>query len=76
MISRPIIIIKDRNVRGIQQTSQRVGRGQVDRKPEPTGSEKTSNDNEEAGSAEEKSHQSPPELTAAPIERDHGMKMS
>ena len=30
----------------------------------------------EAGGAEEKNHQSPPKLAAAPIERDHSMKKS
>ena len=41
---------------------------------ESTGSEKTSMT--EAGRAEEKNHQSPPKLTTAPMERDHGMKKS
>ena len=65
--------LKDRNVRGIQRTSQTAGRGQVRRKPESLQALRTQATTA-AGSAEEENHQSPPKLTAAPIERDHGMK--
>ena len=41
---------------------------------EPTGSEKTSNDRGRKHRREKPP--SPPKLTAAPIERDHGMKKS
>ena len=50
-------------------TNQRAGRGQVRRKPKSPQPLRT-----QATTAEEKNHQSPPKLTAAPIERDHGMK--
>ena len=58
--------LKDRNVRGIQRTSQRAGRGQVSRKPKSLQALRK-RASTEAGSAEEKNHQSPPKLEAAPI---------
>ena len=67
--------LKDRNVRGIQRTSQRAGRGQVSRKPKSLQALRK-RATTEAGSAEDMNHQSPPKLTAAPKERDHGMKKS
>ena len=67
--------LKDRNVRGIQRTSQRAGRGQVSRKPKNLQALRKQATTE-TGSAEEKNHQSPPQLTAALIERDHGMTES
>ena len=66
---------KDRNVRGIQLTSQRAGKGQVRRKPKSLQALRTQAMTA-AGSAEEKNPQSPPKLTAAPIERNHSMKKS
>ena len=67
--------LKDRNVKGIQRTSQRAGRGQVSRKPKSLQALRKRTTTE-AGSAEEKNHQSPPKLTAALIKRDHSMKKS
>ena len=67
--------LKDRNVRGIQRTSQRAGRDQVSRKPNSLQALRKRTTTE-AGSTEEKNHQSPPKLTAAPIKRDHSMKKS
>ena len=67
--------LKDRNVRGIQRTSQRAGRGQVSRKPKSLQALRK-RATTEAGIAEEKNHPSPLKLKAAPIERDHGMKKS
>ena len=66
-------MFKDRNVTGIQRMSQRAGRDQVSRKPKSLQALRK-RATTEAGSAEEKNHQSPPKLTAAPIERDHVMK--
>ena len=68
-------MLKDRNVRGIQLTSQRAGKGQVRRKPKSLQALRTQATTA-AGSAEEKNHQSPPKLTAAPIGKNHGMKKS
>ena len=67
--------LKDRNVRGMQRTSQRAGRGQVSRKPKSLQALRK-RATTEAGSAEQKNHQSLQKLTAALIERDHGMKKS
>ena len=67
--------LKDRNVRGIQRTSQGAERGQVRRKPKSLQALRK-RATTEAGIAEEKNHQSPLKLKAAPIERDHGMKKS
>ena len=67
--------LKDRNVIGIQRTSQRAGRGQVSRKPKSLQALRK-RATTVAGRAEEKNHQSKPKLTAAPTERDHGMKKS
>ena len=69
------LTLKDRNVRGIHPTSQREGRGQVSRKPKSLQALRK-RATTEAGSAEEKNHQSPPKLTAVPIGRNHGMKKS
>ena len=63
------------DVRGIQRMSQKARRGQVSRKPKSLQALRKQATTE-AGSAKEKNHQSPPKLTAAPIERDHGMKKS